>query len=155
MKLDTLGVVSLDFKGGWKVRVEKRLEAELGGVELKFIGLRFTADSPVLGEVTLTQNEEASDPLSPLEIVKTQPPLFRNTLHTSVNVTIEKPPGGGPPLALAGTELFTQINNQLTVFPPQGAVYQLVKPVDLAVVGEPSKVVAQFLQFPATISHNP
>ncbi|MEW2049063.1 hypothetical protein [Streptomyces sp. NPDC005476] len=49
----------------------------------------------------------------------------------------------------------TTLNDNVTVFPPQGSIYQLQQPVEFAPVGEPSKVVAQLLQFPTTRSHNP
>jgi hypothetical protein len=70
-------------------------------------------------------------------------------------VTIEKPPGGGPPMQLSNTKTATLLNDKLTVFPPQGAVYQLQQPVDLAPVGTPAQVVATLLQFPVTVSHFP
>ena len=70
-------------------------------------------------------------------------------------MTVEKPPGGGPPLVLSNTKTATLINDSLTVFPPQGSVYQLQQPVDLAPVGAPSQVVATLQQFPVTVSHNP
>jgi hypothetical protein len=45
--------------------------------------------------------------------------------------------------------------DKLTTYPPQGSMYQLQAPVDLAPVGAPTQVVAQLLQFPAIRSHNP
>ncbi len=56
---------------------------------------------------------------------------------------------------LSNTKTATLLNDSLTVFPPQGSVYQLQQPVDLAPVGAPNQVVAQLLQFPVTVSHNP
>ncbi len=47
------------------------------------------------------------------------------------------------------------LNERLPVFAPQGSVYQLQQPIDLAPVGSPNQVVAQLLQFPVTFSHNP
>ncbi|MCX4239332.1 hypothetical protein [Paraliomyxa miuraensis] len=155
LKIEPLGVVTLDFKGGWKVRVEKNFEGGLGGVWLKFLHMEFDADSEMFGRVTISQDEDAADPLSPLQVVRQLPPTFSNTLQVSIKLTIEKPPGGGPPLVLAGKNLFTQLNDRLTVFPPQGAVYQLQHPVEFTPVGQPDEVRAQLLQFPATVSHNP
>ena len=155
LRVDVLGVVRLDFKGGIKVRVEAMLSGGLGGVKLKVIGHEVSADSPVLGKVTISQADIDTTPLSLLEIIKTLPPTFRQTMYLDFTVTIEKPPGGGPPLVLANTKTATLLNNNLTVFPPQGAVYQLQAPVDLAPVGAPNQVVAQLQQFPVTVSHNP
>ncbi|MFN6486197.1 MULTISPECIES: hypothetical protein [unclassified Nostoc] len=155
LKVDVLGVIPLDFRGGIKMRVEANLASGLGGVKLKVIGLEFSADSPVLGKVTISQNDIDETPLSLLEVTKNMPPTFRQTMFLDLNLTIEKPPGGGPPLVLSNTKTATLLNDNLTVFPPQGAVYQLQQPVDFAPVGAPNQVVAQLLQFPVTLSHNP
>ena len=154
-KVDGLGIISLDFKGGWKHRVERNIGGGLGGVMLKNIGFEVSADDPVLGKVTFSQADIDVTPLSRLELIGQLPPTFRNLMFLDFTVTIEKPPGGGPPLRLANTNTATVFNDNLTVYPPQGAVYQLKQPVDLAPVGAPTKVVAQLLQYPVTVSHNP
>lgn len=155
LKVDVLGVLTLDFKGGIKVRVEANLGAGLGGVKLKVIGFEMRAESPVLGMVTMSQADIDVTPLSLLEVIGHMPPSFKQTMLLDVNFTIEKPPGGGPPMVLSNTKTAQLMNDRLTVFPPQGAVYQLQQPVDLAPVGNPGTVVAQLLQFPVTVSHNP
>ncbi|MFH9552689.1 hypothetical protein [Streptomyces sp. NPDC017435] len=155
MKFDELGLVTLDFKGGIKVRVEANIVGGLGGVKLKIIGEEYSADHPALGHMTLSQADTDATPLSLLEVLGNMPPKFKNTLFHDFTLTIEKPPGGGPPLVLSNTKTMTTLNDNLTVFPPQGSIYQLQQPVEFAPVGEPSKVVAQLLQFPMTRSHNP
>ncbi|WP_155893797.1 hypothetical protein [Cystobacter fuscus] len=154
-QVNVLGLIKLDFKGGIKYRVEANLGSGLGGVKLKVLGFEESADSPVLGKVTLTLADVDTTPLSLLELVGHLPPTFRQTTFLDLQVTIEKPPGGGPPLVLSNTKTFTLINDRLTVFPPRGSVYQLQQPVDLAPVGAPNQVVAQILAFPITMSHNP
>ncbi|WP_224366923.1 hypothetical protein [Hyalangium versicolor] len=155
LQVNVLGLVTLDFKGGIKVRVEANLGAGLGGVKLKVIGFEVSADSPVLGKVTLSQADVDTTPLSLLELVGNLPPKFRQTLFLDFVTTIEKPPGGGPPLQLSQKKTARLVNDNLTVFPPQGSVYQLQEPVELAPIGAPTQVVAQLLQFPVTVSHNP
>ncbi|KFA90698.1 hypothetical protein [Archangium violaceum] len=154
-QVNVLGLLHLDFKGGIRYRVEANLGSGLGGVKLKVLGFEQSADSPVLGRVTLSMADTDVTPLSLLELIHHLPPTFRQTTFLDLQVTIEKPPGGGPPLALASRNTFTLLNDRLTVFPPQGAVYQLQKPVELTPVGAPDQVVAQILQFPITMSHNP
>lgn len=154
-QVNVLGLVTLDFKGGITVRVEGNHREGLGGVKLRVIGFEESADSPVLGRVTISQADVETTPLSLLELIKTLPPTFRNTIFLDVTVTIEKPPGGGPPLVLSNTKPMTLIHNNLTRFPPQGDVYQLQAPVELAPVGAPDQVVAQLQQFPVTCTHNP
>src|SRR5262245_57587085 len=155
LQVNVLGLVTLDFKGGIRVRVEANLAGGLGGVRLKVIGHEVSADSPVLGKVTISQADIDTTPLSLLEVVSNMPPRFKQTMLLDFTVTIEKPPGGGPPLVLSNTKTAQLMNDSLTVFPPQGSVYQLQQPVDLAPVGAPGNVIAQLLQFPVTVSHNP
>ncbi|HEX3758352.1 MAG TPA: hypothetical protein VHW23_06580 [Kofleriaceae bacterium] len=155
LQVNVLGLVQLDFKGGIRVRVEANLAAGLGGVRLKVIGHEVSADSPVLGKVTISQADIDTTPLSLLEVLGTLPPKFRQTMFLDFTVTVEKPPGGGPPMVLSNTKTATLLNDSLTVFPPQGAVYQLQQPVDLAPVGAPGQVIATLQQFPVTVSHNP
>ena len=155
LQVNVLGVITLDFKGGIKVRVEANISDGLGGVKLKVIGHEVSADSPVLGKVTISQADIDTTPLSLLEVLSTLPPSFRQTMFLDFTVTIEKPPGGGGPLVLSNATPAVLVNDNLTVFPPQGSVYQLQQPVDLAPVGAPTQVVAQLLQFPVTVTHNP
>jgi len=155
LKIDVLGIITLDFKGGILERVEANLGAGLGGMKLKVLGFEVSADSPVLGKVTLRKADIDVTPLSLLELTRNLPPTFRQTKFLDFTVTIEKPPGGGPPLVLSNTKTARLLNDNLTVYPPQGSVYQLQEPVDLAPVGAPNQVVAQLLQFPSTWSHNP
>jgi len=155
LKLAALGVITLDFKGGRRMRVEANTAAGLGSVKMRVIGFEMSADSPVLGKVTLSQADGDVTPLSLLEVVTSIPSKFRETLFLDFTMTVEKPPGGGPPMVLANVKTATLLNAALTAFPPLSAVYQLQEPIDLAPLGAPDQVVAQFLQFPATMSHNP
>lgn len=155
LQVHVLGLVRLDIKGGIRVRVDKNLQVGLGGVGLTVIGFEMSGDSPVLGKVTLSQSDVETTPLSLLEVIKTLPPTFKNTLFLDFDVTIEKPPGGGPPLVLRNTKTAQLFNDNLMSFPPQGNVYQLREPVDLAPVGAPGQVVAQLQQMPTTMTHNP
>jgi hypothetical protein len=105
--------------------------------------------------VTISQSDIDVTPLSLLEVIKTLPPTFRQTMVLDFTVTIEKPPGGGEPWVLSNTRAAELINDNLTRFPPQGDVYQLKNPVQLAPVGAPDQVVAHLQQFPVTVTHNP
>ncbi|HET8846901.1 MAG TPA: hypothetical protein VFN35_35890 [Ktedonobacteraceae bacterium] len=155
LQVNVLGLISLDFKGGIRYRVEANIGAGLGGTKLKIIGFEMSADSPILGKVTLSQADIDTTPLSLLELISTLPPKFRATTFLDVTMTTEKPPGGGPPLVLANTKTMALRNDNLTVFPPQGSVFQLQQPVDFAPVGAPNQIIATLQQFPVTVSHNP
>lgn len=155
LEVDVLGLITLDFKGGITVRVEGNLSEGLGGVRLRVIGHEVSADSPVLGTVTISQSDTEVTPLSLLQLTQTVPPTFRQTMFLDFTVTIEKPPGGGPPLVLSTTKTAQLLNDNLMQFPPQGNVYRLQEPVELAPIDAPDQVVAKLLQFPVTVTHNP
>ena len=155
LQVDVLGIVTLDFKGGITVRVEGNLSEGLGGVRLRVIGQEVSADSPEFGTVTISQSDIDVTPLSVLQLTKTIPPTFRNIMFLDFTVTIERPPGGGAPWVLSNTKTAQLLNDKLMRFPPQGDVYQLQEPVELAPVGAPDQVVAVIQQFPVTVTHNP
>jgi len=155
LSVNVLGLVTLDFRGGWKTRIEANISGGLGGVKQKIIGNEWSADSPVLGKVTISQSEIETTPLSLLEVISNSPLVLRDTMFLDWTITIEKPPGGGPPLQLSNTKTARLLKSELRTFPPQGDMYQLQEPIDLAPVGSPGQVVATLLQFPLTVSHNP
>src|SRR5882757_6723670 len=86
--VNVLGVLTLDFKGGLKTRVDSNLSSG-SGVKLKMLALELSADSPILGKVTITQANIDITPLSLLEV--TGASTFRNTFFWDFTVTIEKP----------------------------------------------------------------
>lgn len=153
LQVNVLGVVTLDFKGGIRFRVEQNISTGLGGVRLRVIGQEWSAQSAVLGTVTMSQGDIDTTPLSLLQVIDNQP-AFRQTTFLDFTVTVQKPPGGGPPLVLSNTRTATLLNDNLTKFPPQGDIYQLQEPIDLAPVGAPNQVVAQLMQFPVTVTHS-
>src|SRR5262249_25841113 len=115
LRVNVLGLVTLDFKGGIRYRVESDITSGLGGVKLKIIGFEMSADSPILGKVTLSQSDVDTTPLSLLEVISSMP-MYRLTTYLDVTMTIEKPVGGGPPMTLANTKTMTLLDNALTVF---------------------------------------
>jgi hypothetical protein len=153
-QVNVLGVIPLDFKGGWRVRVEENIASELGGVRLRVIGCEWVAESEALGTVTISQDGNVdTTPLSLLEIIGNSP-VFRNTMYLDFTVTVEKPTPDSGPLVLANTRTVTIVHDNLKNFPPQEDVYQLQEPVGLAPVNAPGQVVVQLLQFPLTVTYS-
>jgi hypothetical protein len=88
LQVNVLGLITLDFKGGWRVRVEDNVSSGLGGVRLRVIGNEWNADSPVLGRVIIRQADTDDTPLlSLLEIIDNRP-VFRNTMLLDWTVTV-------------------------------------------------------------------
>jgi hypothetical protein len=152
LQMNGLGMVTIDFKGGIKKRIENNFTDGLGGVRQLVVGFEASADHEMLGKVTLRLADTEATPLSLLEITSSQPPTYRETIFLGVQLTIERPPGGGPPLVLSDTRTLQLVSDRLPGFPPQGSVYQLNQPVELARVDDPTQVVATLLQFPAAMS---
>jgi hypothetical protein len=111
------------------------------------------ADHPQLGWVTLSQADVDTTPLSSLELRSNMPPTFRSTFLLDWTLSIETTPDG--PRVLSNPQTATMLQDHLTPFPPQGAMYQLQQPVDFAIIGSPDQVRASLLQLPTTVSHNP
>jgi hypothetical protein len=155
LKIDGMGVVTLDFQGTFMVRVEENLGGGLGGVKMRVIRFRMKADHDDLGMVGLAGANEDTTPLSLLEVVSNLPPAFRSTLFLNWELTTSRPAGGNGPLTLSTTQTAALIHDHLTVFPPQSAGYQLQQPADHAPVDNPGQVTATLLEFPVTLSHNP
>ncbi|MFI6038051.1 hypothetical protein ACIBBD_28610 [Streptomyces sp. NPDC051315] len=153
LKVESAGDVNLDLKGGIRVRVEADLDSGLGGRKLKVIGFEMNADHPQLGRVTLSQADVDTTPLSSLELRSNLPPTFRSTFLLDWTLSIETTPDG--PRVLSNPQTATMLQDHLTPFPPQGAMYQLQQPVDFAIIGSPDQVRASLLQLPTTVSHNP
>ncbi len=153
LRVGALGVLTLDFQGGIRVRVEENIAAGLGGVRLRVIGCDVSAESDALGTVTMSQADFDTTPLSLLEIMGNSP-VFRQTMFLDFTVTVEKPPAGDGPLVLSNTKTASLVNNNLTNFPPQGDVYQLQEPVALVRPDAPDQVVARLLEFPVTVTHS-
>ncbi|MCX4596963.1 hypothetical protein OG819_47245 [Streptomyces sp. NBC_01549] len=150
LRVDALGLVTVDIKGGFRARVEQEVQA---GVKLKVVGFEMSGDSPVLGRVTLAWADLGTSPLSAVEVNGSS--NYRNTMYFDWTLTIEKPPSGGGPMTLSGTKTAVLIGDQLTNYPPQGVGYQLQQPVDFAPAGNPGQVVASLQQLSATVSYVP
>jgi hypothetical protein len=149
-----LGVLTVDFKGGWRVRVEENISSGLGGVRLRVIGNEWSADSDALGRITFSQTDIDTTPLSLLEVIKdSNPPVFRNTMFLDWKITFERAPISAGPLVLANTKTAALIKNDLRNFPPQGEVYELQEPVDLA--RDDGTIQATLQKYSLTVSHNP
>jgi hypothetical protein len=154
LRIDGLGLITLDFHGRINIRVEERLGSG-PGVKLKVMGYQMSAGCPALGKVTIRRADIDMTPLSRLELVANLPLRYRQILFLDFHMMIERPPGGGRCLVLSNARTARLTNDHLTAFPPQGAVYQLQEPVDLAPHGVSHQGIVRLLQLPITVSHDP
>ncbi|MEU2625246.1 hypothetical protein ABZ642_45365 [Streptomyces sp. NPDC007157] len=147
-------LVSVDFRGGWKHRVDVNPNDPVNSVRLRLVGFKMAAELPALegggaegGTITIEQNDVDVDPASLLRLTQQFPPKYECALVLSpFTMTIDQP--GSEQLVLSTKDTFTLIS-QLTQYPPRGDLFQLQKPVDLVAPDKPDTVVATIQKFPA------
>lgn len=153
LRIGADAAIPLAFKGRITLRVEDSLQIGLGGRSLWLTDFAAIARSPVLGEVVLRAAEFDTTPFSLIELTAAAPPMFRETLFFDFTLSIETPPGCAGPAVLTNKATARLIDDRLTGFPPQGALHRLHQPIDLVLLGEPDRVVAQLVELPITVVH--
>lgn len=145
-------LVSVDFRGGIKYRVDVNPDDPINSVRLRIVGHRVIAELP--GEdsetrctVTMEQNDIDIDAKSTLRMTQQFPPRLELREVTTFTMTFDRLEGETEPLVLTAKEPMVLIG-QLTRFPPGGDLYQLQNPVDLVNPEDPDKAVATIEKFP-------
>jgi hypothetical protein len=161
-------LVTVDFRGGIKVRVDVNPNDPVNSVRLRVVGHKVSAELPGAqstgaggGSITIEQNDVDVDPKSLLRITQSFPPKFEQIMVLSFTMVIEQPE---TMLAMAGiksskayepliltTKDPAKLIGSLTQFPPKGDLYQLQNPVDLIDLENPDTVVATIKQFPVKV----
>jgi hypothetical protein len=161
-------LVTVDFRGGIKVRVDVNPNDPVNSVRLRVVGHKVSAELPGAqstgaggGSITIEQNDVDVDPKSLLRITQSFPPRFEQIMVLSFTMVIEQPEAM---LAMAGiksskayepliltTKDPAKLIGSLTQFPPRGDLYQLQNPVDLIDLENPDTVVATIKQFPVKV----
>jgi hypothetical protein len=161
-------LVTVDFRGGIKVRVDVNPDDPVNSVRLRVVGHKVSAELPGPqsqgasgGSITIEQNDVDVDPKSLLRITQSFPPKFEQIMVLSFTMVIEQPQAM---LAMAGiksskayepliltTKDPAKLIGSLTQFPPKGDLYQLQNPVDLIDLENPDTVVATIKQFPVKV----
>jgi hypothetical protein len=157
-------LITVDFRGGIKVRVDVNPDDPVNSVRLRVVGHKVSAElpgAPSTGSITIEQNDVDVDPKSLLRITQRFPPRFEQIMVLSFTMVIEQPEAM---LAMAGiksskayepliltTKDPAKLIGSLTQFPPRGDLYQLQNPVDLIDLEYPDTVVATIKQFPVKV----
>ncbi len=156
LTIDGVGEVALDLTGATTLRVEDN-PPDTDGIDISVPAFELRTETPELGLVTITMTE-SGDPPPASEVTEGSSSATAGVEHVmqlDLTVTVANASEGGEPMVLMSTRTARFVNSNLAGFPPQGAVYQLQAPIDLAPVGGSGQVVAQLMQFPVTVSHNP
>jgi hypothetical protein len=148
-------LVTVDFRGGLKHRVDVNPDDPMNSVRMRLIGLRYTAELPPAdgesegGTLTIEQNDVDVDPKSLLRQTQQFPPRYECLLDLSTcNLTIQRPDSA--PLALAIKDGALLIGS-LTQYPPRGDLFQLKNPIDFVDPDKPDDIAAVIEKFPAKV----
>ncbi|WP_260174442.1 hypothetical protein [Streptomyces sp. PanSC19] len=145
-------LLSVDFRGGIKHRVDVNPDNPMESVRLRTVGHRMSAELPdgdeTGGTLTIEQNDVDVDSPSTLTLTRKFPPMYELREVTSFTLTVER--GEGEPLVLVTKEPMVLLA-QLTQFPPRGDLYRLEKPVELVLPDDPAKVMAVIEKFPVKV----
>ncbi|MFJ2589841.1 hypothetical protein [Streptomyces sp. NPDC087538] len=147
-------LVSVDFRGGIKHRIEVNPDDPMNSVRVRTVGHRVTAELPGEGEasggtITIEQNDIDIDSPSTLRVTQQFPPKYEFREVTTFTMAIERP-GDGEALVLTTKEPMVLLG-QLTQFPPRGDLYKLEKPVELVDLEDPTTVLAVIEKFPVKV----
>lgn len=158
-------LVSVDFRGGIKVRVDVNPDDPVNSVRLRVVGFRMSAELPggdtrQGGTITIEQSDVDVDAKSLLKRTQRFPPWFENVMVLSFTMTIDQPDAlraaGVPanrldePLVLT-TKDPAMLVGRLTQFPPRGDLYQLQNPVDLVLPDDEDTTIATIQKFPVKL----
>lgn len=146
-------LVSADFRGGFKHRVDVNPDDPINSVRMRLVGLKYTAELPAAdgeaagGTVTIEQNDVDVDPKSLLRLTQQSPPQYECLLDLGTcTLTIEGP--DEEPLVLTPKGEVTLVG-KLTQYPPRGDLFQLKNPVDFVDPAKPDDVAVVLQKFPA------
>lgn len=162
LRLET-GLVSVDFRGGIKVRVDVNPDDPFNSVRLRVIGHRVTAELPDRqgGTITIEQNDIDVDAKSLLRLTQKFPPRYEQIMVLSFTMTIDQPEKMLRGLGIRSSKAYeplvlttkdpAKLIGQLTQFPPRGDLYRLQNPVDLILPDDPDKTMATIERFPVKV----
>jgi hypothetical protein len=152
-------LVTVDFRGGIKYRVDVDPDDPENSRRLRIIGHKVSAELPDGGgTITIEQNDVDVDPQSRLRLTSRSPIRYENIVHLSFTMVIEQPetllreagmssPRIKEPLVLV-TKNPQVLTASLTRFPPQGDLYRQQNPVDLVLPDDPDTTIATIQRFP-------
>ena len=129
--------VSVDFRGGLKVRVQVNPEDPHNSVSLHMLDYKWSAELPDDGgSITIDRSEVDINPQSRLRI--NQENEYEHLCVLSFRMTIDRP--DTEPLELQATSPAALIA-KCSQYPPKGDVHTLQKPVDFSTEDDPDTVV--------------
>ncbi|MFD4502209.1 hypothetical protein [Streptomyces sp. NPDC058457] len=147
-------LVSVDFRGGIKHRIDVNPEDPINSVRMRTIGFRITAELPSdngagSGTITIEQDDVDVDAKSLLRQTQQFPPKYESVWVLPFSMTIDRPDNGGTQVLT--TKAPAMLVAQLTQYPPRGDLYQLQNPVDLVDMEQPDVTVATLQKLPVKV----
>lgn len=158
--------VTANFTGTVKTRAESNATDPTGkSMALRVVSFDMKADTPELGKVQLTKTSVETTPSGMVELAKLYPMIVRSTMVVDFTLTADRMPSAASPvsnkiqqavpagpLTLSTKKPAVLVSGNLTQFPPNGDVYQLQEPVELALPSSPDSAAVTIQQFPAKVT---
>lgn len=140
-------LVSVDFRGSWRHRVEDNPDDPMDSRRLVLVGFRMTAELPAdagegLGRViTIEQSDDDGHAVGVLKVTQKSPTPRYDCFVVLGALTMVLDQRDGGPLALAAKNESTLVA-QVTAFPPMGETFQLQNPVEFVDRDRPDTAIA-------------
>jgi hypothetical protein len=156
-------LMSVDFRGGIKVRVDVNPDDPFNSVRLRVVGHRVSAELPGRegGTITIEQNDVDVDAKSLLRLTNKFPPRYEQVMVLSFTMTIDEPEKMLRRLGIRSSKAYeplvlttkdpAKLIGTLTQFPPKGDLYKLQNPVDLTLPDGRGDVIATIERFPVKV----
>ncbi|MER5820778.1 hypothetical protein ABT086_00240 [Streptomyces mirabilis] len=148
-------LLSLDFRGGIKHRVEVNPDDPDNSVRMRVVGFKLTADLPQgdgaggRGAITIEQNDVDVDPKSLLRVVQQNPPKIESLMALyGFTMVIDQ---DGEPLVLTPRDDTGQLIATLPHYPPKADQYQLRRPIELVLPDDPETTIATIQKLPLKV----
>ncbi|MFJ1936765.1 hypothetical protein ACIOGZ_29415 [Kitasatospora sp. NPDC088160] len=148
-------LLTVDFRGGLKTRVDVNPDDPINSVRLRLVGLRFTAEIPEVaggGTLTIEQNDVDEEARGLLTVTQQLPPLYDCSFALGTcTLTIERPKSNRLVLVPKEKRAWALTSKRLTQYPPRGDMFDLKAPVEFVDPAKPDDIAAVLQKFSAKI----
>ncbi|MFI8086652.1 hypothetical protein ACIF6L_38440 [Kitasatospora sp. NPDC086009] len=148
-------LLTVDFRGGLKTRVDVNPDDPMNSVRLRLVGLRFTAEIPEDaggGTLTIEQNDADMEARGRLTVTQQFPPLYDCSLDLGTcALGIERPKSDRLVLVPKEKRAWALTSKRLTQYPPRGDMFDLKDAVEFVDPAKPDDIAAALRKFSAKV----
>jgi hypothetical protein len=155
MIMECDGVVHrIEVRGAGQLRVGDRIAGDQPTASVRTVAEQLNGYDADLGAIAVSERGPAAGEFEAPSAGREFPAT--EAFAQDVTVAMQHSPcAGGQPAVYASKAAFPLLNTDLTTFPPKNSVYQLVSPVELADVSDPSAPSFTLTSFAVTVTRSP